>query len=267
MAKYIKTKQDAEKALERNKPRLFFPILNTVFAGIFLGIYIYLLIVTELRWWSVFIIVPMIGFFLLSTWYINYFSKKKKSKQIYNFQEETELLVKYVKVIKNYRCYDVEPNVHFRFTKVGDEYMSDNIPEFDYKTREFITNFENIAQIHIGVNSAGLAVDVPTKNILGVYGMSPCSIWLKRKLKVPTAVKAKLNVDFIKYKVEKNTLFKYMRHEDTFYDQKTGWLCFGKRKSNALCTAYEIAPNTIVVLYGDDLYAVYVKIAPNLSID
>ena len=58
-----------------------------------------------------------------------------------------------------------------------------------------------------------------------------------------------------------------MRHEDTFYDQKTGWLCFGKRKSNALCTAYEIAPNTIVVLYGDDLYAVYVKIAPNLSID
>lgn len=267
MAKYIKTKQDAERALERNKPRLFFPILNTVFALIFLGIYIYLLIVTQIKWWSIFIIIPMIGFFLLSTWYINYFSKKKKSQQIYNFQEETDLLVKYVKVLKSYRCYDVDPNTHFKFNKVSDEYQNNSIPEFDYKTRCFVTNYDAVAQIHIGVNSAGLAVDPTTRNVLGVYGMSPCSIWLKKSLKVPTAAKATLNVDFIKYKVEKNTLFKYMRHEDTFYDPKTGWLCFGKKKTNALCTAYEIAPNTIVVLYDGDLHAVFVKIAPNLSID
>lgn len=267
MGSYLKNDQDAKRAMARNKPRIVFPILNTLFGLAFLGLYIYLLVVTDLTLWSMAIVLPILGMFIFSAWYLGFFSKKKNQKKIYNFQEETQLLLAYAKSLTKYRCYDVPTTKHFNFYKVSDEMYNRDIPKFNIESRCFETEVSGDVQMHFGVTCCGLAIDYETKNLLGVYGMAPCSVWLKRKLKVPTSTKATIRADFDSYKANKQTIFKYLRNSDTFYDSKSGWLCIGDRKLNSLTTTYEIAPDTLVSIYDNDIIAMWVKIESKLSID
>ena len=82
--------------------------------------------------------------------------------------------------------------------------------------------------------------------------MAPCSVWLKKKLKTPVPIKGRVYVDAPGYKFTDKTIFKYLRHEDTFYDRKSGWLCFGNKKIEVIDDVIEIMENVCVVLRDEE---------------
>ena len=96
--------------------------------------------------------------------------------------------------------------------------------------------------------------------------MAPCSVWIKKSLKAPIAIKGKVYMDAPSYKLTNKTIFKYLRHEDTYYDKKTGWLCFGPKKVEVIDVAIEVAKNLYLVLRDDELISVWVNVGDNLPI-
>ena len=118
----------------------------------------------------------------------------------------------------------------------------------------------------LGVACAGLLVNPDTKQVEGFGGIAPCSVWLKKKLQIPFAEKGKVFIDAPGYKFTDKTVFKYLRHEDTFYDKKSGWICFGPKKVEVIDDVIEIMENVYVVLRDEELISVWVKVGENLEI-
>lgn len=251
----------------KNKPRIFIPIVNSIFG---VGFYIFLIVLTiqkEFKVWVLILIGFLVILFILSSWYNSYFSKKKNQKKIYNFQEEANLMFEYSKVLKQKPSYKLTGNRLSFSSKLTDDIITGSF-SFDMKTRSFLPltiNDKNQVIITIGLSFAGVCVDAKTNQVKGIVGMAPCSIWVKKRLKVPMAKKGKVMVDFKEYPTNQ-TIFQDLEQEDIYYDSKIGWLCFGNYRITALDEAIEIASNIYVVLRDKDLISLWVKIEPNMLI-
>ena len=266
MIKMTEDQKFLNETYEKHKPKLLFPIFNTILGLGLAGVLVYLTIVQDLKVWVMILAFLLIILFITSSWYNSYFSKRRMRKEIYNLQEETEILINAVRLQKKKQIYEIDDprKLKFRFKK--DDNLELESISFDLKKREFSTCVTGNLEINFCVACAGLLVNPETKEVVGFGGMAPCSVWLKKKLKTPVAVKGRVYVDAPGYKFSDKTVFKYLRHEDTFYDKKTGWLCFGPKKIEVIDDVIEIMENVYVVLRDEELISVWVNVGASLEI-
>lgn len=259
-------KEFLEETYEKHKPKLFFPIFNTVLGCGLIVALVYLTIIQELDIGKLILAIVLVIMFMVASWYNSYFSKKKTQKEIYNLQEETEILINAIKDQKSFSIYEIDnpKKLKFRYEETTD--IPSNELNFDVKTRLFSKEVKGYTQVNFTVACAGLLVNPNTKEVEGFGGMAPCSVWIKKSLKTPTPIKGKVYMDAPSYKLTPKTIFKYLRHEDTYYDKKTGWLCFGPKKVEVIDEAIEVSENVYLVLRDDELISVWVNVGDNLPI-
>lgn len=254
------------ESYEKHKPKLLFPIFNTILGLGLAGVLVYLTIIQDLKVWVMVLAIMLIILFIASSWYNSYFSKKQMRKEIYNLQEETEILINAVREQKKKHIYEIDDVRKLKFKVEFDDSLELEPLSFDLTKRLFSKETKGYTEIDLCVACAGLLVDPETKKVEGFGGMAPCSVWLKKNLKTPIARKGQVFVEAPGYKFSDKTIFKYLRHEDTFYDKKTGWLCFGPKKVEVIDDVVEIAENVYVVLRDEELISVWVKVKENLEI-
>lgn len=255
-------------ALKKNKPRLLFPILNTVFA---VAIAVFLTVVAikqKQPVWVYFVIFLFLVIYPLSSWYNSYFSKKYARKKIYNVQEEAEQMLQYSKHLIHRTKYQLTKESRLAFFVNFTDTINEQKVSFNNKTKEFeplsIEKNKKLALLTIGLSFAGAAIDPTSKEVKGIMGMVPCSIWVKKKLSPPLAEPGTVLVDFGDFAVEGEVIFQYRKKEDIYYDSKSGWLCFGSRKLTKLDEAVKIADEVILVVRNNDLVSIWVKIKENM---
>ncbi len=259
-------RQFLEETYEKHKPKLLFPIFNTVL-GIGLSVVlVWLTIYQDLKISVLILAIFLIVLFIASSWYSSYFSKKQVRKEIYNLQEETEILINAIREQKRKKIYEIDDSKKLKFSYMETPEKKLDKVTFDLKKRVFDKDISGYVEINLGVTCAGLLVNPNTKQVEGIGGMAPCSVWLKRKLKAPEAIKGQIYMDAPSYKLTDKTVFKCMRHQDTFYDKKTGWLCFGNKKTELIDDVIEIMDKVYVVLREEELVALWINVGANLEI-
>lgn len=252
------------ETLRRNKPSLIMPIINSVFA---FGLMIFVVIYTingSFKIWYCLLFVFILILFPMASWYNSYFSKKANTKKIYNYQKETELLVKYASRYRNYTAIDIKNDNKILFepeTAPSSDFTS---VCFNVDSCLFKEHDPKDILITLGISFAGFAVDSETLYIKDIVGLLPCSIWYYKKLKTPNAKEAKVKINVGTNTINKKQVFKMLNRSDVYYDKKTGWLLIGERKQTILDEAYKIANDAIIVLREQELISLYIKIAPNI---
>lgn len=263
MNKYSGPK-DYEQTLKDNKPRIVMPIINTIFAVILFVLVIIFTINGSFKIGYSLLYVFILIMFPLASWYTSYFSKKKNVKKIYNYQKETDVIVKYTARYKHYKPV-TEKDVKVKFTyELGP--INDHKVTFDVDKcmlREH--NGENL-MITFGISFGGVEVNYDTKQVLYPSGVLPCSIWYSKKLKVPAAEEGTIYVDFNNYSLNKKLLFQLAKRADTYYDTKQGWLCIGERKATVLDENIKFADGAIMVLREGEFVALFLEVGKNIQI-
>lgn len=264
-----KHEQQLNYALKKNKPRLLFPILNTVFAVAISAFLTVVAIKQKQPVWVYFVILFFLVIYPLSSWYNGYFSKKDAWKRIYNVQEEAQQMLEYSKHLIRRTKYQLTEESHLDFLANYADSASNQKVTFNEKTKEFeplsIVKNKKLALLTIGLSFAGVGIDPATKEVKGIMGMVPCSIWIKKKLTPPIAKPGSVSVDFKDYAVDDEVIFQYRQKEDIYYDPKSGWLCFGTRKTTQIDEAVKIADDAILVIRNQDLVSIWVKASENIA--
>lgn len=257
---------DTEELLKKNKPNIIFPIIASFFALCLTVVIIALMILNQITWYYGILGILIFIAFGFASWYNGYFSKKKNTAKVKNYEEETKVIVNYVKRYKDSSAIKVTPNEHI-YVKV-EENQNQTLTKAIYneKAYSFGAHSENKILISFGVSFAGIEIDAKTNKITNVAGVLPISIWIYKKLKAPNATKANLYVDFEGLNPNPKVIVQYMHKEDFYYDKKIGWLMVGERKKTSLDEAYLIQDNVIVVIREKEIVSLWIKINPNIKI-
>lgn len=263
MNKYNSPK-DFDKTLKENKPRIVMPIINTIFSVILL---VFVIIFTINKSFSpaytalsIFILIM----FPLSSWYMSYFSKKRNVKQIYNYQKETDIIVKYTARYKNFHPVselDVKVRFYYEPCNQLDQKVTFNYDKCMIKEHEL----QNLL-ISFGITFGGVEVDFDTLEVLYPSGVFPCSIWYPKKFKLPNTIKGNLTVDLGDHKPNKKEIIQILKRADTYYDSKQGWICIGERKRTSLDEAIEFAEGAIIVLRDGEAVALFLEVGKNIQL-
>ncbi len=259
---YAKTRLENDK--RKNKPNIVFPIINTIFATILMGIVIFLFCTSKGSFGIglfIFCVIILI-LYPVSSW-LNSFVLKK----INNYEKETEMLIKYVKRYESYHAYELgkDLNINFNIEKTN-EIVEGEPLKFNSDTCSLGVPQNANVLLTLGVSFAGIEVNKETKQIMGVAGMLPRSVWYPKKLKAPTPTKAKIKVDFNGFNISNKIVIHALRRADIYYDNKTGWLAVGERKVTVIDDAYEIKKGVIIVLRDQELMSVWLELDPNLLV-
>lgn len=263
---YVRTRIEEDK--RKNKPNIVFPIISTGFAFIVLIIIIVLFATSNGQFPTglfIFVIVILI-LYPLSSWLNSYVLKKMNLRKIDNYEKETEMLIKYVRRYESYRAYDYPKDVKITFSTDENQAINTAEPKYYVDSCNFGTPDNSCVLLTLGVSFAGIEVNKTTGYIERIAGVLPRSIWYRKKLKVPTAKTAKMKVDFNGFNINQKLVIHALKRADTYYDNKTGWLVFGERKTTVIDDAYEVSKNVIVVLRDQELMSVWVKIEPGLFV-
>ena len=122
------------------------------------------------------------------------------------------------------------------------------------------------ALISIGIGFAGIEIDPDEKQVIGVKGLLPRSIWLKKRLKTPNAFKGILRVRTEGVDIRNKTYIQICKQEDTFYDEKTGWICIGERKVYDFDDCVEFLGGAILVLRDNKVISLWLNVGADLPL-
>ncbi len=263
---YATTRIENDK--RKNKPNIVFPIINTTLACILLGILIFLFCTSKGTFpigLFIFCLIILI-LYPVSSWLNSFVLKKMNLKKIDNYEKETEMLIKYVKRYESYKAYELGKDLSIKFNVEKDVDIKEDEPTFNV-TNCSLGDPKNVnLLLTLSVSFAGIEVNKETKQIVGLAGMLPRSVWYPKHLKAPTPTKAKVMVDFGDFNIDRKIVIHALRRADIYYDNKTGWLVFGERRVTVIDDAYEISKNEIIVLRDQELMSVWIKLAPNLLV-
>ncbi len=256
-----RNKEYLEKDFAKHKPRLFSPIINTIIGIAFIILMIRVTIVNEIHVIWLILVIFLMLIFMSGSWYISFFFRKKNKDLTKDFEKETELLFKAVYELKKGTYIEPKKPVLFEISK---EYSNIELVNYDIVKREFIPMLEHSIFINLGTTCAGLVVDFDTLNVIGFHGMSPFSIWQKKKVTMPDSIEGSLKLKMDGFqKVNKLTL-KILNQCDTYYDKKTGNLAIGDMKKTVLDENILIGDNIIVSLYDNQIKCIYIKLPAKL---
>lgn len=256
--------KDYEKTLKDNKPRIVMPIINTIVSVILFVLVIIFTVNGSFTIGYTMLYIFILIMFPLASWYSSYFSKKKNTKKIYNYQKETDIIVKYTSRYKHYKPVtdkDVKVLFNYELGPIENHKVTFNVDKCMIKEHDS----ENL-MITFGITFGGVEVDYETKKVLYPSGVLPCSIWYSKKLKVPSAQEGILYVDFNNYHLNKKLLFQLAKRADTYYDSKTGWLCIGERKATPLDENIKFAEGAIMVIREGEFIALFLEVGKNIQI-
>ena len=264
---YARTRLDNDK--RKNKPSVVFPIINTALAIILITFVIVLFVLSRGTFGIglfIFCLIILV-MFPIASWLNSYVLKKINLRKINNYEKETEMLIKYVRRYESYRAYELEKDIKATFEVTPTDKINEVAPTFNTETCNFGTpqNINNL--MTFGVSFAGVEINRESKCIIGVAGMLPRSVWYPKHLKVPTYKKAKIKVDFTGKPVDHKVVIHALKRSDIYYDNKTGWLCAGERKTTILDEAYEVSKDVIVVIRDEvELLSIWIKLQPGLLV-
>ena len=257
---------DTDYLLKKNKPNIIFPIIATLFAFTLIVVLTALLILGQVKWYYALVGYVIFIAFALAAWYNGYFSKKKNIAKVKNYEEETKVIVNYVKRYKESAAIKVSPKEHIYVTSKQDTTFYHLKANYNEKTYSFGSHEENKILMSFGVSFAGIEIDPKTNKIIGMSGVLPISIWLYRKLKARTSKEANLFVEFEGLNPNPKVVVQYMHKDDFYYDRKTGWLMVGERKKTPLDEAYKVQDNVIVVIRDKEIVSLWIQIKPGIKI-
>ena len=262
MKKNMTEQECLDQSLRRNRPNIVFPIISTIFSlALFVGIII--LFVKgdiELRFFLfgllILILMP------ICSWYTNYFGRIKNQQKIHSYQDETEMLVNFAKRLKGYKTLDITDE-----NKIDYEINFDNnivLDKVEFNDEKCLLNngYLSGTLVTIGISFAGLLVNAKTNYVTTVSGLLPKSIWYRKKLTVPTALKGTVKVNH--KDVANFTIMKALKDEATYYDTKSGWLCIGNKKMVKNTTNVQIMDNVILVFVDNELKSLWINVGVNL---
>lgn len=263
---YVKTRLEDDK--RKNKPNIIFPILNTIFSVVLFIIVIILFVTSHGAFpISLFIFcIVVLLLYPLGSWLNSYVLKKMNMRKIDNYEKETEMLIKYVRRYESYHAYEYPREVKLTFNVEKTDQINEESPKYHVDSCNFGTPENSCILMTLGVSFAGIEIDRTTNKMKRVAGVLPRSIWYNKKLKVPTATKAEITVDFNGFFINRKMVIHALKRSDVYYDNKTGWLVIGERKVTIIDNAYEISKDVIIVLRDQELMSVWIKIEPGLFV-
>lgn len=259
--KYTKNK------LAKNKPSIVLPIMNTVFAILFLGLGIYCKIMMDdfkTIYFILFIILVIL--FPIASWYNSYFSKKQNTKKIMNYEYETKEIVAYIKRLKTYKGLELNKDRRLKVTYELCDDIVDKEPHYDLEHCSVGLAKPDAIILTVGVSFAGLEFKGYNQEFVGLCGVLPRSIWYKRKLQVPVARKGKIKIESVGFDLEEKMVIQALKNQDSYYDNKTGWTLIGEKKSTILDEVIEIMNNVYVVIRNEEIVALWIKLESGLAI-
>lgn len=261
----LNVSKDIDKDKRKNKPNIVAPIINTVISSVAIVAVIVLKVLTSEFSWGLFTcFMIVLVLFPVASWYNSYFSKKQKTKMLGSFEKETELIVEFMQYRKHYKAFEESEKI-----KVFVDYEKcDEIGKFNYYADKSSLGFPNHsnALISIGIGFAGLEIDPLTKKVIGVKGLLPRSIWLKKKMKTPLAVKGSLTIRTEGVEIRNKTYIQICKQEDTYYDSKSGWICIGEKKVYNFDDCIEFLDGAILVLRDNKVVSLWLNVGTDLAL-
>ena len=261
----LKVSKDIDKDKRKNKPNIVAPIINTVISGIAIIAVIVLKILTDEFNWGLFVcFIVVLVLFPVASWYNSYFAKKQKTKMLGSFEKETELIVEFMQHRKNFKAFEESEKIKVSF----DFEKCDEVGKFMYNVEKSSLGFpdHSNALISIGIGFAGVEVDPDSKTVIGVKGLLPRSIWLKKKLKTPNAIKGILKVNTTGVDIRNKTYIQINKQDDTYYDEKSGFICIGDRKFYEFDNCVEFLSGAIIVLRDEKVVSFWLYVGSNLPL-
>lgn len=261
-----KASKNIKEDLAKNRPSKLAPIINTVMSFLFLVLLIVVKCISDFLSWPLFFgFLIVIILFPCASWYNSYFSKKQKTKMLYNYEKETERIVEFLQNRKHYKLFEENEkiNVSATYTK------KDISLNYTYNKDVSSLGFPNhdYTLMSIGIGFAGVEIDPKDQKIIGVAGLLPRSIWLKKNLKTPTpTVKGEITVHTKGVELRNKTYLQINKQADTYYNQKTGWLCIGEYKTYAIDDIVEFMDNAYLVIQDEKIISLWLYVGLNLPL-
>lgn len=256
-----------QEDLKKNKPTLLPAIINSIIAFIGLASLIVIKILFHEPNTLLFIaFVILLCFFPIAGWYNSFYSRKEKSKMLNSFEKETELIVDFLTNCKKmYKISEDNTKIDISFTNT----LTDDINEsFTYNEENSSVGYldHTMAFMSIGVGFIGLVIDPNTLEVKNINGLLPRSIWLKKRLNIPSSHMGRLSIKDTNVDIRAKTYIQTMKNAETFYDKDKGYICVGEYKHNALNEYVEFSSGAIAGLRDGKLISLWIKVVPNLSI-
>jgi len=262
------TKTRISDDLRKNKPNIIYPIISTMLA-FFVLIFLIVLFATSKGQFPVSLFIfclIVVILYPVASWLNSYVLKKMNLKKITNYENETDVLIKYVRRYDSYRAYEYPKDIKLTFNVEQTNIIGDEAPKFNVDNCSFRVPENSCILMTLGVSFAGIEINRETHKLERISGVMPRSIWYNKKLKAPNAKKAVIKVDFNGFKIEPKMVIHALKRADSYYDNKTGWLVVGERKTTIIDDAYEISKDVIIVLRDQELMSVWIKIEPGLMV-
>mgnify|MGYP003290197954 CR=1 FL=1 len=256
-----KNKEYLEKEISKHKPRLVSPIINTILGIAFIVLMVRVTVLNKINPFYLVLVIILMIIFIGGSWYTNFFFKKKNKALTKDFEKETELLFKAVYELK--KGTYIEPTKPVLFNIV-EKYSAIKEISYDTEKREFLPKTEHEIFINIGASCSGLVVNYDTLEITGFQGMSPYSIWQKKKVVLPDSIDGTLQLNMDGFNKVKKLTLKILNQTDIYYNPKTGYFAAGDMKKTVLDENIRIGDNLIVSLYDNQIKCIYIKLQPNL---
>ena len=252
----------------KNKPNIVFPIICTFIAVLGLAFVLYLFFTSDGQFPVSLLIFCLVILALtpVASWLNSYVLKKMNLRRIDIYEKETETLVKYSKRYNNFKAYTLNKEVKATFTVELTDEISEEEVKFNKDTCCFHLPVNTNNLITFGVSFAGIEVSRETGYIVGIAGAMPRSIWYPKNLKVPTAQKAKIHVEFEGKPIDYKVVIHALKQEYIYYDKKKGWLVVGERKTTIIDKVYEISKDTYLVLRDQEVMALWIKVGIDMGI-
>lgn len=257
-----------EENLKKNQPTKVLPIMNTVFAGIILAGSIYCKIAFSEQFSTVYFVLfnILVILYPIASWYNSYFSKKSNIKKIKNYDHETKEIVAYIKRLNSYSGVELNKDKKIKVTYELTTDIIDKTPKYDLEHCSLGLAKDDAIIITFGVTFSGLELKAYDKKVVGLCGVLPRSIWYKKRLNPPIAKKGEIKLHAVGFDFKEKQVIQALKNQETYYDNKTGWLVTGERKSTALDEVIEIMNDVYVVIRNEEIVSVWIKLGSSLAI-
>ena len=172
------------------------------------------------------------------------------------------MLVNFAKRLKGYKTLDITDENKIDYVINFDNNIVLDKVEFNDEKCLLNNGYLSGTLVTIGISFAGILVNAKTNYVTTVSGLLPKSIWYRKKLTVPTALKGTVKVNH--KDVANYTIMKALKDEATYYDTKSGWLCIGNKKMVKNTTNVQIMDNVILVFVDNELKSLWINVGVNL---
>jgi hypothetical protein len=261
----MKQSKDFNEGRRKNTPSKLMPIINSCLTVLLFCLLVYFRVQYpedfSIGYFIIFLIILIL--FPFASWYNSYFSKKQNTKQIDNFEKESNLLVEYARRYKEFTKSELTMNQHLLIKPINESVEEQIIGKIVFDKTNCSLGYPDGKSVivTVGISFAGFEIDLKTNEIIAVSGMLPRSIWIEKRLKNPIPKrKATLIVEPVGFLLQPRMMIQLGRQLDIYYDKKSGWCCIGSCKHKEYDDVYQIAENAMIVLQNEELSSLWINI-------